>query len=201
MCNFPAGPIDEESRIYLFGEGYMSFGREHVAMTDSKASDRPPDDRTTFQRVYDDLVGTQAFRTVAEFAERADCSETGAREALDQLAEMGIAQRQDGRPARFRRNDSYLRWRRAESLAREHGAEELRQRVEELIEEDESFQERFGVPDPDATSADDLSVDDHEALHEYWDALAEWRTVRRDVRVLRRAVQRAEAGADDASLA
>lgn len=158
-------------------------------------------DRTTFQRVYDVLVATREFLTAAEFAERADCSESGARRPLEQLAEMGIASRQDARPARYRRNDSYLTWRRVESLASEYTAEELRERIDGLIQDDQAFQEAYGVPDPDAVSTDDLPVDDHEALHERWDDLQEWRTVRRDIRVLRRAVQQAESPVDDAARA
>ena len=101
----------------------------------------------------------------------------------------------------YRRNDSYLQWKRVETLAREHSPGELRRRVDDLLAEDEAFQERYGVPEPDAVSFDDLPVDDHDALHERWADLNEWRTVRRDVRVLRRAVQRAEAHAEDTSLA
>lgn len=166
-------------------------------MTGTSASDRWQEDRTTFQRVYDVLVGSQAFLTAGEFAEEANCSETGARKALEQLSEMGIAERRDGRPAGYRRNDSYFRWKRIELLAREHSPDELRTRVDELVEEDARFQETYGVPDPDAVSTADVAVDDHDALHDYWEDLSEWRTVRRDIRVLRRAVERAETRADN----
>ena len=161
-------------------------------MVESSAETRWTEERTTFQRVYDIIVGTESVQTAAELADRAACSETGARDALEQLVEMGIARRREGRPARYRRNDAYLTWKRVESLAREHQTERLRARVEELRETDGTFQDRYGVPEPDAVTDDDLPTDDHEALHEHWEALSEWRTVRRDIRVLRRAIQRAE---------
>lgn len=170
-------------------------------MTPTNETGQWHEDRTTFQRVYDVLVATREFLSAAEFADRADCSANGARRALEQLAEMGIASRQDARPARYRRNDSYFTWRRVESLAREHPVEELRERIDSLIQDDEAFQEEYGVPDPDAVSTDSLPVDDHEALHERWEDLQEWRTVRRDIRVLRRAVQQAESPVDDAARA
>jgi predicted transcriptional regulator len=166
-------------------------------MTDTSATERWTGDRTTFQRVYDILVGAQSLLTAQEFAERAECSETGARNALEQLVEMGIAERQDGRPATYRRNGSYFRWKRIESLAREHSPDDLRNRVAELIAEDEAFQDQFDVPDPNAVSSADIPVDDHDALHERWAALNDWRTVRRDIRVLRQAVERAESNVDD----
>lgn len=165
-------------------------------MSDTRASDRWRDDRTTFQRVYDVLVGVREFTTAGEFAERADCSETAARDALEQLAEMGVAERRDGRPVGYRRNDSYLRWKRIDSLAREHAPEELRDRLAALVERDETFQAEYGVPAPDAVSTADLPADDHGAVQDRWEAVSEWRTVRRDITVLRRAVERAERRAD-----
>lgn len=170
-------------------------------MTDPSAADRWREDRTTFQRVYDVVLGHQSFSTAAEIAEHAECSESGAREALEQLAEMGIVERRDGRPVAYRRNDAYLTWKRVEELAREHDPESLRQRVDDLIAEDEAFQECYGVPEPDAVALDDLAVDDHDALHDRWADLSEWRTVRRDVRVLRQAVQRAESRLGDGARA
>jgi hypothetical protein len=46
-------------------------------------------------------------------------------------------------------------------------------------------------------STADLPVDDHEAVHDRWGDLHEWRTVRRDIRLLRRAVERANGRVDD----
>ena len=166
-------------------------------MSDISAADRWQDERTTFQRVYDVLVGSQSFLTAQGFADRAECSETAARNALEQLSEMGVAERRNGRPVRYRRNDSYFRWKRVESLAHEHSPDELQDRLDDLIGEDEAFQDEYGVPAPDAVSTADLPVDDHDALQERWEDLSEWRTVRRDIKLLRRAVERAYSRVDD----
>jgi len=166
-------------------------------MDDASATDCWREDRTPFQRVYDVLVGSQTFLTAQEFADRADCSETVAQDALEQLSEMLIAERQDGRPVRYRRNESYVRWKRAESLAREHTPEELRERIDELITEDEAFQEQYAVPHPDAVTTADLPVGDREGAPERWEDLSNWRTVRRDIRILRRALDRAETHVED----
>jgi predicted ArsR family transcriptional regulator len=166
-------------------------------MGDPSTRDRWEEDRTTFQRIYDVVLGTQEYQSATAFADHASCSETAARRALEQLAEMGIADRREGRPATYRRNEAYLTWKRVESLAREHTPETLRSRLDELVADDQDFQQRLGVPDPDAVTVADLPVDDHETAEQRWEALSEWRTVRRDIRVLRRAVQRAEARVDD----
>ncbi|MCO8242973.1 hypothetical protein [Haladaptatus sp. AB643] len=154
-------------------------------------------DRTTFQRVYDVLVGTSDPASAQQFAEWADCSENGARQALEQLTEMGIAERTDTRPATYQRNPSYFRWKRVEQLAREHSPSDLRARIDDLIENDQAYQAEYGVPDPDAVATADDAVEDHESLHERWNDLSEWRTIRRDIIVLKQAVQRAESTSDD----
>jgi predicted transcriptional regulator len=159
---------------------------------DTDASEQWREERTTFERVYDVLLGTESFQSARTLAEHADCSESGARKALEQLVEMGVAAQRSGRPAEYRRNESYLEWKRVEALANEHSPETLRTRVGELIERDEAFQTQYGVPDPDAISTADIPVDDHDTLHDRWADLGEWRTIRRDIRLLRRAIERAD---------
>jgi hypothetical protein len=173
------------------------------------SADEPPPDhgetarerwgaeRTTFQRVYDVLVGVRETASVAQFAQWADCSETGARSALEQLTEMGIARRREGRPTEYQRNDSYFRWRRIEDLTREHTPEELRRSIDDLLDRDDRLQEEYGVPDPDVVTGIELVPEDREGLHEIRDDLTEWRTIRRDIGVLRRAEQRAAAQGTD----
>lgn len=159
---------------------------------DGDARTRWREERTTFQRVYDVITGTTDFATAKGISERADCSADGARAALSQLVEMGIVERRGDRPAEYRRNESYLRWKRIEALAREHSAAELREEVEVLLEEDQSFQDRFDAPDPDAISPAVFEDIDHEAIHEQWDALTRWRSVREDLEILQQAIHRAE---------
>lgn len=149
-------------------------------------------ERTTFQRVYDVIMGTTDYETATAISERADCSPDGARAALTQLVEMGIVESRGDRPAKYRRNASYLRWKRIESLAREHTTIELREEVEGLLEEDQSFQEEFEAPDPDAVSPAVFESTDHDVVHDQWDALTRWRSIREDLEVLQQAIHRAE---------
>lgn len=172
-------------------------------MSDETEGDNPPPDqgdvrarwrseRTTFQRVYDVITGVTSFVTAKDIAERADCSTDGARSALSQLVEMGVAERRGKRPAEYRRNDSYLRWKRIESLAREHTPDELRDHVDDLLQEDHELQDHFDAPDPDAVSPGVFEEFDHDTIHEQWDALTRWRSVREDLAVLQQAIHRAE---------
>ncbi|MFP9193742.1 hypothetical protein ACLI4Q_19180 [Natrialbaceae archaeon A-CW1-1] len=153
-------------------------------------------DRTTFQRVYDILVGTTDPVSAQQFAEWAHCSETGARQALEQLVEMGIADQNGTRPTLYQRNPSYFQWKRIEALAREHTVSDLRTRLDELIEADQNLQKAYEVPDPDAVVVSDDPAENHDEIHDRWDDLTEWRTIRRDITILKRAIQRAESSND-----
>ena len=111
--------------------------------TDGSSSDESDEarrrwkrDQTTFQRVYDIMTGVTEHASASEVAERADCSPDGARNALTQLAELGIVDRRESRPAEYRRNESYFEWKRAETLADDHTAAALRERLDDLLAED-----------------------------------------------------------------
>ncbi|WP_276259439.1 DUF7342 family protein [Haloglomus litoreum] len=156
---------------------------------DGASRERWAEERTTFQRVYDVVTTLSEPVTATTVAERADCSETGARNALGRLVELGVATRSDGRPATYQRNESYFEWRRVERLAREHSAADLRERLDELVSREEQLRDEYGVPSPDAVAA---TPTDHDEIHALRDDLTEWRTIQRDLRIVQRALQRAE---------
>ncbi|NHN60142.1 MULTISPECIES: hypothetical protein [Halorussus] len=155
------------------------------------------ENRTTFQRVYDVITGTTEYATAGGIADAADCSADGARAALAQLVEMGIAEKRDGRPATYRRNDSYFRWKRVEELAANNSAAELRARIDDLVAEDEALKEQFDAAGPDAVSPATFETTDHDEIHDRWEALTRWRTVREDLELVQRAAHRAERRGSD----
>lgn len=157
------------------------------------------EERTTFQRVYDVVTGITEFVTAKDIGERAECSTDGARSALSQLVEMGVTERRGEHPATYRRNEAYLRWKRIESLARAHTPKELRDHVDELLQEDRELQDHFDAPGPDAISPTVFEEFDHDTIHEQWDALTRWRSVREDLAVLQQAIHRAERDSDGRS--
>lgn len=158
-------------------------------------------ERTTFQRVYDVVTTLSTYETVNEIADQASCSTDGARDALSQLVEMGIVETRGSRPVEYRRNEAYFRWKRIEDLARDHTPSELRAQIDDLIEEDETFQERFDAPSPDAVSPSEFEDVDHETIHDRWDALSRWRSIRHDIEILQQAAHRAEQRRDTSDTA
>lgn len=147
--------------------------------TENSSSDSPSDarrrwksERTTFQRVYDVTTGITDYASASVIAERADCSSEGARDALAQLTEMGVVDQRGSRPAEYRRNESYFRWKRVETLAGEHTQAELRERLDDLLEEDANRQQSFGVPDLGAASIARIGDGDHAPVHDRLESLS-----------------------------
>lgn len=171
-------------------------GDEPLTMPDrspSESTGASTDDRTVFERVYDVVTATTTPTPVSVIAQSADCSETGARRILRQLVELGIATERGTRPVEYRRNESYFEWKRIEALASDHSESTLRDRFETLRTEDEEYQAEFGVPSPE-TVTDEMGPQDPE---ERWQTLRDWETVRRDIRLVRRALDRTITSADD----
>ncbi|WP_049934135.1 DUF7342 family protein [Halarchaeum acidiphilum] len=158
-------------------------------------------ERTTFQRVYDVATTLSTYEPVSEIAEQASCSTDGARDALSQLVEMDIVETRGSRPAEYRRNEAYFRWKRIEDLARDHTPSELRTQIDDLIEEDDALQERFDAPSPNAVSPGEFDGVDHETVHDRWEALSRWRSLRHDIELLQQAAHRAEQRRDTSDTA
>jgi predicted ArsR family transcriptional regulator len=136
----------------------------------------------TFGRVYAVLLGIRSPTPYTEIAETADCSPNAAKKHLDRLTEMGIAESDtDGRPAKYARNDGYLEWQEASRIANALSVEEIRDRVRELEAKRTTYEERFETTDPATLSAVDAET--HDAVHERMEALSDWKSIIRDVRL------------------
>ncbi|WP_254863702.1 DUF7342 family protein [Halovivax gelatinilyticus] len=149
------------------------------------------DDTDTFDRVYDTVLGITEPTAYAEIAEIATCSPNAAKKHLDRLVVMGIARADpSGRPARYERNDGYLEWQEASRIARDLTIEEIIERVAGLERRRSMYEDRFGTADPDSVSV--FERGDHDAIHERMEAVSEWQSVVRDVRLYELARQLAQ---------
>lgn len=136
----------------------------------------------TRERLLDVLVQTREPTRVAEIADRADCDPETARDYLSWFTEMGIAEEHEGRPVRYERSESFLRWRRVESIRREYSQTEIVDRLAETVDEIASYRDRFDADTPAAVSLAD--GDDGAAVAERWEALSRWRTLTERARLL-----------------
>jgi hypothetical protein len=147
--------------------------------------------KTTRDRVYEVAIQLSDPGSAATVAERARCSADAARDHLDWFAEVGIVGRTEGRPATYRRNEAYFAWKRANELRERLDEEDRRERLDALTMEDREYRDRFDADAPGEVDA--FEAASHAELHRVWEELAEWRTVRRELRLLERARRDARA--------
>jgi len=128
----------------------------------------------TRERVLDVALQLRKPTTVADIADRANCNTETARDYLEWFAEMGIVREHSGRPVRYERNRSYLRWRRIEKIRTTLTEEEIVAELKETLSAIDDYREEFGVDSPDDVSL--LDAEDAAELEERWETLSAWKT-------------------------
>lgn len=156
--------------------------------------ERWDEDQSVRDRVYETVIQLYEPATADEVAERARCSEGAAREHLEWFAERGIVTVVEGRPKRYRRNQTYFDWKRANDLRREYSDAELQEQVEALTEAERAYREKYDVETP--SEVDALEQAEYDAVDEVWEDVTDWKTVRRELRLLERARKDRETVAD-----
>lgn len=136
----------------------------------------------TRERLLDVVVQLRKPTKVSTIADRAECDTETARDYLEWFAEMGMAQELSGRPVRYERNDSYLRWRRTEQIRETYSDAEIVEKLQETLEEIESYRDQF---DADAPYEVSLVVASRErTVEDAWGALAQWQSLERRAELL-----------------
>lgn len=139
-------------------------------------------DGSTRERMLDVVLQLRDPTKVSTIADRADCDTETARDYLEWFASMGIVREIVGRPVRYERNDSYLRWRRIEQIRERYSEEEIVEALSETVEVAAEYQERFDAESPDEVSLLDASREDR--VEEAWKALSEWKTLEQQAALL-----------------
>lgn len=146
---------------------------------------------STRERMLDIIIQLREPQKVSTIAERGGCDTETARDYLEWFAEMGMVRATQGRPIRYQRNDSYLRWRRVEQLREQFSETELVDELTKVQEAINAYRSQFDAEDPGAVSL--LEYDDGEEIAEVWNALSEWKTLEKRAELLD-AARRDESG-------
>lgn len=134
------------------------------------------------ERLRDVMLQVRTPTKVSTIAERADCDTETAREYLQWFAELGLVREQAGRPVRYERNDSYLRWRRIERIQERYTEAEIVEELQAALEERDAYRDRFDAESPADVSLADASED--RPLEDVWAELSDWKTLERRVDLL-----------------
>jgi hypothetical protein len=147
------------------------------------AGDRTRDD------FFDAVLGLDNPATAGEVAELAGHGVDAAREYLEWFERMGIVRQVADSPATYERNQEYLNWRRIQRLRDQYDDAELLGFLEDAAEREESFEEEFGVESPDAVAIAAYASDTDRSVEAVWRKVSAWKTTRRRIALLERALQ------------
>jgi len=160
-----------------------------------------PSDLVRGDRTRDDfldaVLGLTEPATVSEVADLAGHGVDAAREYLTWFERMGIVTRVTESPTTYRRNQSYLNWRRVQRLRDEYTPEELIEFIDGETDRIDAYVEEYDADSPDDVSPSTAASGADRSVESVWSDLSEWRTARRNVRLLERALGSEESGGAD----
>ena len=138
---------------------------------------------------FDAVLGLGSPATAGEIADLAGHGVDAAREYLEWFERMGIVTQVTDSPATYERNQEYLNWRRVQQLRNQYDDDELLAFLEDAVERDESFAEKFDVGSPDAVAIVAHAADSARSVETVWREVSAWKTTRRRISLLERALQ------------
>jgi len=137
---------------------------------------------------FDAVLGLDSPATAKEVANLAGRGVDAAREYLEWFEQMGIVTQVTDSPATYKRNQEYLNWRRVQTLRREYSSETLLDFLKTESERVKDIKNEFNATSPDAISITQYAEDTGQSLEDVWERLSEWKTARRRIRLLERAL-------------
>jgi hypothetical protein len=152
----------------------------------------PPEELVRGDRTRDDffdaILGLDSPATVGDIAEMAEHGVDAAREYLEWFERMEIVTQVTESPATYKRNQEYLNWRRVQQLRNQYTTDELLTYLHTETERDEHFNRTFDVTAPNAVLIAAHAAKTDRSVEEVWKDVSEWKTTRRRITLLERAL-------------
>jgi len=151
-----------------------------------------PEDLVRGERTRDDffdaVLGLDSPATASDVADLAGHGVDAAREYLEWFERLGIVTQVTESPATYERNQAYLNWRRVQTLRARYATEELLDFLKTESERVETLAGEFDVTSPDEVSISQYAAETDHSIEEVWERLSAWKTARRRVTLLERAL-------------
>ena len=134
------------------------------------------------ERMVDVIVQIRDPTTVSTIADRVGCDVETARNYLEWFNDLGLVRKHSGRPVRYARNESFLRWRRIERIRTTYSDNEIVDELQSVMDTIQEYQNRFSAEAPAHVSLRKVSTDS--TVEDVWEALSEWHTLERRAELL-----------------
>ncbi|MFC7166009.1 DUF7342 family protein [Halospeciosus flavus] len=161
-----------------------------VAPEDLVSEDRTRDN------FFDTVLGLSSPATAREVADRAEHGVDAAREYLEWFDRIGIVTQVTDSPATYERNQEYLQWRRVQQLRNRYEDDELLRFLEDEVERDDSFAEKFDTESPEAVAIAAHATDTDRSVEAVWEDVSAWKTTRRRISLHERALRTSPRNSD-----
>lgn len=143
---------------------------------------------TARERVKEILTETTRFSKASTIADRARVSEPTTRKYLNELVEEGVGvSEQDGRTTLYKRNQGQVVDDRIEELRTTCSHQELVAGIQEMKQSIQEFRETYDVERPE-----DLVIE-LEPGDDGWNDVGQWQSTRRNLAIVKAAIQVEEA--------
>jgi len=157
-----------------------------------------PEDVVRGERTRDDffdaVLGLSEPATASDVADLAGRGVDAAREYLEWFEELGIVTRVTDTPATYQRNQAYLNWRRVQRLREEYSNQDLIEFLQAESEQVESLSNQFDAASPEAVSITEHASETDRSIEDVWDDVSAWKTARRRIDLLERALTAGSGG-------
>lgn len=177
----------------------MEEPRQDLKATDDERATTPdfdalvsPEKLVRGNRTRDDfldtVLGLESPATIDEVADRADHGRDAAKEYLEWFERMGIVTQVTDSPVTYERNQEYLTWRQVHQLREQYTTDDLFGFLQTETEHDQTYREKFDAESPETVSISAHAADTDRSIESVWDALSAWKTTRRRITLLERAL-------------
>lgn len=136
----------------------------------------------------DTVLGLENPATIDEVADRADHGRDAAKEYLEWFERMGIVTRVTDSPVTYERNQEYLIWRQVHQLRERYTTDDLLAFLQTETEHAQTYKDEFNAESPETVSISAHAADTDQPIESVWDALSAWKTTRRRITLLERAL-------------
>lgn len=143
----------------------------------------------TRDKIYTTVLQLTEPATVADIADRSEVGSDATRQYLRWFEDMGLVHQVSDHPEKYVRNQDYLRWRRANQLAKNYRVSALVDRLQTVTEDIETYRSKYECQSPADVVIAEVATDRDTDIADVWQDVSAWETAETRRTVLEKALR------------